>query len=173
MNEAVEVALANKILGAANGDCSNIKQDGFMDFCEARNNKKRFLSQALKSLDSGGTVPSRIFSSLDDTSADRELGKNDICAVVNKQSEKAAKEMMQDCPEGAADFQSLLGKQKAMEKISDVALSEACHTVEKLQRQACESSQKTVEPDADKEPSRRATIKKSSGESMGSTAVAQ
>lgn len=178
MSEAVEVNLAYKMSKISNGNCSSIKRDGFMDFGEERNNKKRFLVNALKSLDSGGKIPSRLFSSFDHSGVDTELGKNDICEVVNKRSQFAVKEMMEDCPEGAEMFQYMLGKRKEMEKVSDVILSEACHTVENLKKQACDESKKKSTYFADKEPSGNLTIKKlpgveGTGGSMSASAVAQ
>lgn len=178
MSEAVEVNLAYKMSKISNGDCSSIKRDGFMDFGESRNNKKRFLVNALKSLDSGGKIPSRLFSSFEHSGVDTELGKNEICEVVNKRSQFAVKEMMEDCPEGAEMFQYMLGKQKEMEKVSDVTISEACHTVENLKKQACEESKKKSIMFADKEPAGKAAIKKlpgveGSGGSTSAHAVAQ
>ena len=167
LSEAVEVALAYKISKTSNGDCSYMTRENFMQIGQERLDKKRFLKNAIKALDVGGTIPSRLFSSLEHTGVDQELDKTKICDVVNVRSKMAAKEMMKDCPDGAELFQYILGKQKETERISDVELSTACHKIEELKAEACKGSKIVyTTSSADK-------VKVDSGPSGASTAIGQ
>ena len=140
LGEAAEVAVAYKISKIADGDCSNINKDGFIHIGEDRTTKKRFLANAIKALNAGEKIPSRLFSSFEHTGQDVDLDKSTICPFVSKRSQLAVKDMMKDCPGGAELFQYMLGKQKETEKVSDVALSTACHKVEELKATACRDS---------------------------------
>ena len=140
LTEAVEVALAYKISKTSNGDCSYMTRQNFMEIGQERLDKRRFLKNAIKALDAGGTIPSRLFSPLEHTGVDQDLDKTKICDIVKVRSKMAAKEMMKDCPDGAELFQYILGKQQETERISDVELSTACHKIEELKAEACKGS---------------------------------
>lgn len=142
LNEAVQVAISLKISALAEGDCTSLTKEKYVEIEETRNAKKRFLKQAVQALNNGNNVPSRFFQDLDDNSPDVLLDKKSICAVVKKKSEQGSKELMKDCPEkdGAEMLQLMLGKQQELDKISEISLAHSCERVENLKKQACKDS---------------------------------
>ena len=102
----------------ADGDCSNLNSDKFREIEETRQNKRRFLRNAIQTLNSGGTISSIIFLDLDDPAKEKQLGKINICEVTQIPFSKAAKEIMKDCPEKDAPemFQVMLSSLKDPDK---------------------------------------------------------
>jgi hypothetical protein len=142
LNEAVQVAIALKISVLAEGDCTSLTREKYIEIEETRNAKKRFLKQAIQALNNGNNVPSRFFQDLDDNSPDVLLDKKSICAVVKKKSEQGSKEMMKDCSEKTSGelLQLVLGNQQELDKISEISLAHSCERVEKLKKQTCKDS---------------------------------
>ena len=140
LGEAVESAVSLKIDLLAEGDCSSLDRDKYRDIEETRQNKRRFLKNAIKGLNSGLKISSRIFTELDNPAPEVQLDKTNLCEYVQKASVKASKEIMKDCPEGAELFQWIIGRQPDPEKISDISLAHACERVQKLKADACRES---------------------------------
>ena len=142
LEEAVESSIALKIFKLAEGDCSNLNRDKFREIEETRQNKRRFLRNAIQTLNSGGTISSIIFLDLDDPAKEKQLGKINICEVTQIPFSKAAKEIMKDCPEKDAPemFQVMISSLKDPDKISDHSLAHVCQKVMKLKNQACHES---------------------------------
>ena len=140
LSEAVESAIAFKIDKLADGDCSSLDISEFKQIEEDRQSKKRFLKNALQGMHSGVKIPSRLFLSFDDSAADVDLDKSNVCGVVQKKSAQASKEIMKDCPDGAEMFQLIIGKQQDPDKVSEISLAHACEKVQKLKALACRES---------------------------------
>lgn len=140
LGEAVESAISLKIDQLADGDCSSLDRDKYRDIEETRQNKRRFFKNAIKGLNSGLKISSRLFSDLDDPAREVQLDKTNLCEYVQKTSVKAVKEIMKDCPGGAELFQWIIGRQQDPEKISDISLAHACERVQKLKADACRES---------------------------------
>ena len=138
--EAVELSVAYKINALAGGDCSSLDREKYTEIEQTRQNKRRFLKNGLQALKNGENIPSRLFMQLDNNAPDVLLDKNSLCGVLSKTSAQGAKEIMQDCPEGAELFQWNIGRQEDPEKISDISLAHSCERVEKLKEQACRES---------------------------------
>ena len=142
LEEAVESSIALKIFKLAEGDCSTLNRDKFREIEETRQNKRRFLRNAIQTLNSGGTISSIIFLDLDDPAKEKQLGKINICEVTQIPFFKAAQEIMKDCPEKDAPemFQVMISSLKDPDKISDHSLAHVCQKVMKLKKQACYES---------------------------------
>ena len=117
----------------ADGDCSNLNSDKFREIEETRQNKRRFLRNAIQTLSSGGTISSIIFLDLDDPAKEKQLDKINICEVTQIPFSKAEKD-----PPGM--FQVMLSFLKDPDKISDHSLAHVCQKVMKLKNQACHES---------------------------------
>lgn len=133
LEEAVESSIALKFFLLADGDCSNLNSDKFREIEETRQNKRRFLRNAIQTLSSGGTISSIIFLDLDDPAKEKQLDKINICEVTQIPFSKAEK----DPPEM---FQVMLSSLKDPDKISDHSLAHVCQKVMKLKKQACDES---------------------------------
>jgi hypothetical protein len=171
LNEAVEISIAYKVSKIADNECSNLNFDEFKSIEESRNSKKRFLKNAIKGLNEGESVSSALFDSLDSSSSEILLNKDNICDFIKKKSKGAASEIMSDCPEGAELFQLIIGKQRETERVSDVSLHSVCQRVDDLKKQACHDS-KLVFKSSSKEDSVFLPAK-IQNRSLGSKASAQ
>lgn len=138
LKESIEVAISLKISSLSAGDCSHLGIEQFKEIEGTIQNKKRFLKNALASLNSGQKIPARFFMSISENPSELELDKNNLCGVVSKTSAEGAKEIMKDCPAGAGAFQSML----SLSRISESNPNSACSTVNDIKIKACKESQK-------------------------------
>jgi hypothetical protein len=167
MGEAVDSVISLKIDKMAAGDCSNLTRDQYRDIEQTRQEKRRFLKNAIKGLNGGVTIPSSLFTEIDNPAKVIQLDKTNICGVVEKTSIKASKEIMKDCPDGAELFQWIVGRQQDPEKIVDISLAHACERIQKLKAQACKESKNvySVSFDAKAEPEKKTAPASASGSS--------
>jgi hypothetical protein len=175
LGEAVDSAISLKIDIMAEGDCSNLTRDQYREIEETRQHKRRFLKNALKGLKAGVTIPSSLFTELDDPARVIQLDKTNICGVVEKTSIKASKEIMKDCPEGAELFQWIVGRQQDPEKIADISLAHACERIQNLKAQACKESKYTYSVSFDSKAEKKVAppVLRAPASSSGSSAQKQ
>ena len=130
------MAISLKVSSLSNGDCSHLGTEQFKEIEATIQNKKRFLKNALASLNSGQKIPARFFMSITETPSELELDKANLCGVVSKISADGVKEIMKECPGGASTFQSML----SLNRVSEINPSSACRKVNDLKEKACKES---------------------------------
>ena len=138
LEESLEVAISLKIFSLSKGDCSRLGIEQFKEIEGTIQNKKRFLKNALASLNSGQKIPARFFMSFSENPSELELDKNNLCSIVSKTSAGGVKEIMKECPDGAGIFQSML----SLNRISEINSESACNKINDLKERACKESQK-------------------------------